>query len=155
MQVPFLLALLTASFIGVSTVSTTVVANESASAVIETSVTEKAEIAKLDVVSAKELQNLINTHDDLVIIDSRAPSAYAQGHIPAAVRLVASDATRERLAAFAPAKETPIVFYCGSRQCPASAKTAHKAATAGYTNLYKYADGMADWQSKGLPVVAN
>lgn len=111
-------------------------------------------VAKLKEVSAEELKQLMDTDDSLVIIDSRKPSEYAAGHIRTAIELRADEATNERLAALIPSKDATVVFYCGNRQCPASGKTAYKAAQAGYTNILKYAEGIDDWRAKGLPVVA-
>lgn len=111
-------------------------------------------LKKIVEISAEDVQILSETHPDLVIIDSRKAGEYAQGHIPKAIMLRADEATEERLTALAASKQTPMIFYCGSKQCPASGHTAYKAAKAGYTRLYKYSGGIADWKSKGLPVVA-
>lgn len=110
-------------------------------------------VATLDEVNAAELQVLIDTIPGVVIVDARSAEKYAEGHIPGAVHLRPDDATAEKLAELAAEKDMPIVFYCGNKQCPASGKAAHKAAEQGYTKLYKYTDGIEDWQAKGLPVV--
>lgn len=108
--------------------------------------------AELKEITADTIKEMIDHDKEVVIFDSRKPSEYAQGHIPTAIALRAADATPDRLATLVPNKETPLVFYCGSKACPASGKTAHKAAEAGYKQLYKYTAGIADWKAKGLPV---
>lgn len=110
-------------------------------------------VHELKIVDAEQLHGMMEGNKQLIVIDSRSDADFATGHIPTAVSLRASEATPERLAKLIPTKDTPVVFYCGNIMCPASGKTAHKAAEAGYTNIYKYAAGMEDWQSKGLPVV--
>lgn len=151
-----LLAALAAIIIGASAAAGAVRANEMAEKAAQnvqtTPMEEKVTVATLDEVSAAELQVLIDTNPELVIIDARAPEQFAQGHIPNAIQMRPDDLTTEKLAALAPSKETALVFYCGNRQCPASGKAAHKAAEEGYTTLYKYTDGIEDWQAKGLPV---
>ncbi len=102
-------------------------------------------------VDATALQELINNGGAL-ILDARSDDEFAEGRIPGAIQLRPDNATPEKLAELAPQKDTVMVFYCGSVQCPASAKAAHKAAEAGYTKLYKYPGGMADWNEQGLPV---
>lgn len=108
-------------------------------------------VTELKEVSADGLQKLIAENKNLIIIDSRGAEDYAKGHIPNAIPLTADEASVEKLAAIAPAKDATLVFYCGGIKCPASGKTAHKAAEAGYTNIYKYAAGMDDWAARGLP----
>ena len=153
-----LLAALAATVIGASAAAGAVRANEmaeKAAASVQTVPTaSEVSVSTLDEVTAAELQVLIDTTPALVLIDARDTEYYAKGHIPGAVQLRPNDATAEKLAELAPTKETPMAFYCMNKQCPASGKAAHKAAEHGYTKLYKYADGIEDWQSKGLPVVS-
>lgn len=152
-----LLAAIAATIIAASATAGAVRANEMAEKAAEsvqvTPMDAKVTVATLDEVSAAELQTLIDTAPNLVVIDARSAENFAQGHIPGAVLLRPDDVTAEKMAALAPAKDTPLAFYCGNRECPASGKAAHKAAEQGYTRLYKYTDGIEDWQAKGLPVV--
>lgn len=151
-----MLAVLAVAIIGGSGIAGVVRANEMAEKTMEEAKTlsnETAAVAALKEISAEELQVLIDTNPELVIIDARRPSEFAQGHIPGAVAVTPGEASAERLAALAPSKDTPMVFYCESKACPASGKTAYKAATQGYSHLYKYTDGIVDWRAKGLPVI--
>lgn len=167
-----LVAAVAAAIVGISAVAGAVRANEMAEKAAEKATEqvqseqqkveqqkaeqEKAEMAaveSLTEISAEDLQVLIDTNPELVLIDARRASEYAQGHIPGAVAVTPGEATPERLAALAPDKEAPMVFYCGNHQCPASGKAAYKAAQLGYKRLYKYTEGIEDWRAKGLPVV--
>lgn len=162
-----LVAAVAVAIVGVSAVAGAVRANEMAEKAAvkateqvqseqqkaEQEKTEMEAVESLTEISAEDLQVLIDTNPDLVLIDARRASDYAQGHIPGAVAVTPGEATPERLAALAPNKDTPIVFYCGNHQCPASGKAAYKAAQQGYKRLYKYTEGIEDWRAKGLPVV--
>lgn len=153
-----LLGVLATAIIGASAIAGAVRANEMAEKTAKevqasAAATEAKAPAELKQISAEELQVLIDTNPALVIVDARRADAHAQGHIPGAVAVTPDEATSERLAELAPAKDTPMVFYCGNVQCPASAKAAHRAAEQGYTTLYKYSGGIDDWKSKGLPIV--
>lgn len=152
-----LLAALAVAVIGASAVAGAVRANEiadKAQQTVEANSEEKSAVAALTEISAEDLQVLIDTTPNLVIIDARRDDTFAQGHIPGAIALTPANATADRLTALAPLKDTPMVFYCGSVKCPASGKAAHKAAEYGYTKLYKYTAGITDWKEKGMPVVA-
>jgi rhodanese-related sulfurtransferase len=158
MKQTMLLTALATAIIGTSAIAGAVRAKEMAVNTHEnTQITvpaEDAAAAALKEISAEELQVLIDTNPELVIIDARRPHEFAQGHIPGAVAVTPGEASPERLTALAPSKETPMVFYCGSVECPASGKAAYKAAEQGYAHLYKYTAGIADWKAKGLPVVS-
>ena len=49
-------------------------------------------------------------------------------------------------------KNTPIVFYCSSYQCTASAHAAKELKDAGFTKVYAYEGGAAEWAQHGLPM---
>lgn len=157
-----LLAVLVAAVIGASAAAGTVRTNDMAAKTAEdvqaasaaaASAENEATLATPAEVSAADLQVLIDTTPELVILDARSEAQYAEGHIPGAVLMRPDAINAEALAALAPAKDTPMVFYCGNRECPASGKAAHKAAELEYTALYKYTDGIEDWRAKGLPVI--
>lgn len=102
-------------------------------------------------VTAEELVDLKKS-GELVIIDSRSEK-YMDGKIIEGAKVIATgDLTEESLAAVAPKKDAKIVFYCSNVNCPASAKSAAKAISFGYSNIHKYAGGIDEWVEKGLPV---
>ncbi len=48
-------------------------------------------------------------------------------------------------------KDTPLVFYCLSRECWMSYNAALRAIRAGYTNVLWYRGGLEAWKAAGLP----
>ncbi|MGH1375377.1 MAG: rhodanese-like domain-containing protein [Alphaproteobacteria bacterium] len=104
-------------------------------------------------INADQLVEMQKTTKGLVVIDSRGGKWFDNRLIEGAVQLSADNTDEAHLAEIAPAKDTPIVFYCSDVNCPASKAAAHQAHDAGYTNLYKYPGGIADWAEKGLPIV--
>jgi thiosulfate/3-mercaptopyruvate sulfurtransferase len=154
----YILALLGCAVIGASTITGVVRANEMAEETVEqvqADASTQADAPMYQEISAEELQVLIDTRKELVIVDARLESEFSQGHIPGAVALRPADATPERLAQLTDDKGAPMVFYCGNVECTASAKAAHRAAEEGYSQLYKYPGGIEDWKAKGMPVATN
>lgn len=49
-------------------------------------------------------------------------------------------------------KEDEIVVYCTNPPCLASVAAYHRLVQEGYTNVRRYAGGIEDWESAGLPV---
>lgn len=103
-------------------------------------------------VTAEQLQQLKQTLPSLKIIDSRGEDQIKDGMIQGAINLPVYDTDAQQLASIAQDKTTPLAFYCNDKYCSASAIAANKAAKAGYTKLYKYTGGIAEWKAKKLPV---
>lgn len=111
----------------------------------------KEKVAGYKTITAEELQTLIKETKDLVIIDSRGGKWFDGEVIAGAKNLPADKTNAKSLAKLIKTKTTPVVFYCSSTECLASAAAAHAAQKAGYKNLYKFPGGIAEWKEKGLP----
>jgi rhodanese-related sulfurtransferase len=85
---------------------------------------------------------------DVVVIDVRPSTEYANGHLPFA-RSMPLDEIRQRL------KELPadkdIVAYCRGPFCMMSAEAVDLLKKHGY-RAQKITDGTAEWQAAGLPL---
>jgi rhodanese-related sulfurtransferase len=49
-------------------------------------------------------------------------------------------------------KDDEIVVYCTNPPCLASVAAYHRLVSEGYTNVRRYAGGIEDWESAGLPL---
>lgn len=88
----------------------------------------------------------------VIVVDARGGKYFDGEVIEGAVNLSVQDTSSDSLAKIIPSKDTKVVFYCTNTSCQASALSAHKAADAGYKEIYKYPGGIEDWKVKGLPV---
>jgi rhodanese-related sulfurtransferase len=105
-------------------------------------------------ISADDVIALVQTNPNLTIIDNRAVADYEAGHIEGAVHLVDSDITNETvLARIVKSKNAPVLFYCNGVKCGRAANATTKAVSWGFTRVYYYALGMAQWKERGLPLV--
>ena len=105
-------------------------------------------------ISADDVIALVQTNPNLTIVDNRAVADYEAGHIEGAVHLVDSDITNETvLARIVKSKNAPVLFYCNGVKCGRAANATTKAVSWGYTRVYYYALGMAQWKQRGLPLV--
>jgi rhodanese-related sulfurtransferase len=103
-------------------------------------------------ISAEELIKLAQTDPNLIIIDSRKHSDHTDGYIEGSVSLPDTATTAESLASRIPGKATPVIFYCNGVKCGRSATAAKIAVTAGYTDIYWFRGGWAEWTAKGYPI---
>ena len=102
-------------------------------------------------VSAEALIDLVENHDDLVIIDARKPSDRAKGFIEGSIALPDTDTTPAALAEHIASKSTPVAFYCNGVKCGRSVKSAKIAIAEGYSNIYWFRGGWGEWTEKGYP----
>lgn len=90
---------------------------------------------------------------DLILVDSRTKQYDDGKRIKGAIYLPA-DAEDAEIQKALPKRNQPIAIYCWSTACPASTWLVDRLVKMGYTNLYKYPDGLVIWIEKGLPIDA-
>lgn len=105
-------------------------------------------------VNADDLLALVQTSSDLIIVDNRTIADYESGHIEGALHLIDTEMSDEAvLARVVKDKDAPILFYCNGVKCGRAANATTKAVEWGYSRVYYYALGMAEWKKRGLPLV--
>jgi rhodanese-related sulfurtransferase len=85
----------------------------------------------------------------LVVVDTRSPDAWRQGHIPGAVHLPTAEIAA-RAAELVPAGTT-VVTYCWGPGCNGSTRAALAFATLGYP-VKEMIGGYEYWVREGFPV---
>jgi rhodanese-related sulfurtransferase len=99
----------------------------------------------------EELREKIARGDDFVLLETLAPRSFERGHLPGA-RNLPVDRIRTGAAALIPRLDSEIVVYCASFQCDASTKAVTLLERLGYTKVFDYHGGKADWKEAGLPM---
>lgn len=123
-----------------------------------------------DELREKQLKNVSN----FVLFDARDERSYEESHIQGAVLPLATGyyqqkklykkgisdrspnpdmALKENMKKYA--KNTPIVTYCSSGGCQASAVLALQIKRLGFTNVKAMEDGIERWDDKGYPMESN
>lgn len=113
---------------------------------------EHAEHTGYTEIHAEALKAWYDEGHEMIVLDARSEPYYDGTLLPNAIWLP-YDASDKDLQAAAPEKTSLIVVYCSSIECPASAFLVKRLVAEGYTNLYKYPEGLEDWIQKGYPVV--
>ncbi|WP_210395653.1 rhodanese-like domain-containing protein [Motiliproteus sediminis] len=103
-------------------------------------------------VTAEELLDLVDSEDNLVIVDSRTRGDYDKGHIPDVAYLINTETNADSLAKILASKDTPVCFYCNGPKCARSGEAAQIAVEAGYSRVYWLRGGIAEWTEKGYPI---
>lgn len=112
---------------------------------------ESTPVAKT--VSAEELVRMMRTEQELQIIDARITSGRKKGYLEGSFHLPDIETNCETLKNTVPTSSTPVVFYCSSEKCGRSLNAVTIAMNCGYSNLFWFRGGFAEWKAKGYPYV--
>ena len=109
-------------------------------------------ILSVETVDTQQLIELIQTSNNLIIIDSRKKATYKKGHIEGSINIPDNKMTPEMLGQYVTEKTQALLFYCDSDKCARSSNAAKKARQWGYSHIYWYRDGWKMWLSEELPI---
>ncbi|HWM84273.1 MAG TPA: rhodanese-like domain-containing protein [Kofleriaceae bacterium] len=104
-------------------------------------------VAEVKTIGRDELRDELARHEELELVMSLGEWAFRAKRIPGSVRFGSSE---EMLAALG--KDDEIVVYCSNVDCHASIADYWALLEHGYTNVRRYAGGLADWEAAGLPL---
>ena len=102
----------------------------------------------LSSLSAQDFSELLRQKPDLMLLDVRTPSEYAEGHLPNSVNVDVLAPDFERRAAEVLGSQRSVALYCrsGHRSMKAAAQLTRK----GYT-VYELSTGWMGWVEAALP----
>lgn len=99
-----------------------------------------------------DLDELRSAIDDpeVVVIDAQGEGGYDAEHIVGAVDFDLTEVAR-RAAVTIGSLDRRVILYCTDLDCLGSEFIGTQLVQAGYTNVGRYADGLAGWRAAGLP----
>ena len=101
----------------------------------------------IDVQRAKEMFD-----EGAKFIDVRSPRLYARRHIPGVHHLDLKHVFDEQSLAAVAARDEPIVIYCSGVKCSRSYRASEKAVSWGFSKVFYFRGGIADWRKAGYPL---
>jgi len=102
----------------------------------------------MKLISREELKDKLDRGDRFHLVMVLGDWQYRAKHIPGSLNISSPD--DPRVSNFK--KEEEIVVYCSNDACVASLYAARLMAEGGFTNVSRYAGGIADWEDAGLPI---
>ncbi len=102
---------------------------------------KEIESVNYQTINAEEAKAIIDTEEDIVILDVRTKTEFDAGYIPNAM-LIPDAQLKEEVEMRIPDKDTKILIYCRSGN--RSAKSAKLLVEMGYTNVFDFG-GIINW----------
>ncbi len=94
------------------------------------------------------------TQDDAtVVIDAQGPGGYEIAHVPGALNFGLDD-VEGQAARLIDDHDQRIILYCTDADCRGAEFVGTLLVEAGYTNIGRYAAGVAGWREAGLEVAS-
>ncbi len=102
-------------------------------------------------VTLEELQAGV-ADPEVVVIDAQGEGGYAAEHIGGAIDFALDDVAGQA-ARHIDRFDRRVILYCSDAKCLGSEFIGTLLVQAGYTNVGRYAPGIAGWREAGLPTV--
>jgi len=102
-------------------------------------------------INSEDLIKLSQSLEEMVVIDSRVTEDRNMGYIENSLSLPDMETNCKTLNKNISTLETPVVFYCNGPECGRSVIATRKAVQCGYTHLYWFRGGFAEWKNKDYP----
>lgn len=99
-------------------------------------------------ISLVALQKKLADNDDFVFVMAMDEGRFNMAHIDGSISF---DQLQEGLQSLSHDRE--IVMYCTDAACAASKMRAAMLVSSGFTNVSRFAGGLAEWTAGGLPLV--
>jgi rhodanese-related sulfurtransferase len=111
-------------------------------------------------ISVEEFDEMIENHDDLLVVDVREAGEFRRGHIPGALLLphgllegAVDDAGRLQMEQLLGGHHKTFVLC--SRDGSGSAAAADRLRQLGFEKVYSLAGGIVRWQAQGYALVTD
>ena len=98
----------------------------------------------MNLISRDELKEKLDRGDDFKLVMTLGEWAFNMAHIPSSLNINSLEQAQSLLSL-----DNEIVVYCAGETCPASQASYHFLVSHGFTNVRRYAGGLADWQEAG------
>jgi rhodanese-related sulfurtransferase len=101
----------------------------------------------MKLIARDELRRKLERHDEFRLVMTLSAHSYEAKRIPTSLNFATVGAA---LAELDP--EEDIVVYCSDASCSASIYAYYLLEREGYSRVRRYAGGLADWETAGLPL---
>jgi rhodanese-related sulfurtransferase len=99
-------------------------------------------------ISREQVRSLMRRNAS--IVEVLPEPNFREGHLPGAINVPFDEAFDEHVQSAIPDKNVPVVVYCADSRCRLSPQAAERLDRLGYTKVFDYTAGKADWQKASL-----
>lgn len=105
-------------------------------------------------ISVNGLSALQKIHDNVVVLDTRAPFDYWEKHIEDSINMPANTLNIISLTNVLSNKNIHVIVQCALDTCDNANRALKMLTIAGYNNIYYYREGVQSWERHGFAVAS-
>ena len=99
-------------------------------------------------ITTQELFELMKSNKPFILLDCRGVDYFNWEHLPNAVNL-RWKYVEDKASKLLPSKDKLIITSCDGFTCNSSIRCYKNLVKMGYTNIFEYSGGLADWKAHG------
>lgn len=103
-------------------------------------------------ISRQQVRRLMS-RDGVYLIEVLPEDDYRSEHIPGALNIPMDREFDRRVQRSVIDKNAPVIVYCSDSECPLSPRAAEHLDQLGYSKVFDYRAGKADWREAGFELV--
>ena len=103
----------------------------------------------MNLITREELMEKLDRNDEFKLIMVLGDWQFRAKHIPGSLNISSPDDPKVAELAL----DDEIVVYCSSDACVASSFALRTMTEGGFSNVRRYAGGIADWEEAGLTLI--
>lgn len=101
-------------------------------------------------ITREELKEMMDAGESFVLINVLDPEDFENEHICGSINIPSSTIARDAVNLLN--RDDTIVVYCADTACTASSIAAEKLDSLGFSDIWRYEGGLADWKAAGYCV---
>ncbi len=101
-------------------------------------------------IKREQIKQKLDNNESFTLIEALPEQYFNEWHIPEAIN-IPHDEIANKVLGIIPDKNALIVTYCANSNCENSKIAADMLEELGFTNVYEYVEGKADWKNAGFP----
>ena len=96
-------------------------------------------------ITQEKLKEMIDNNEGFVLVNVLPKESFDQKHIPGSISIPISEDFDSEVQKQIPNKDTKVIVYCANTECQASPNAAKQLDELGYSDVYDYEAGLAEF----------
>lgn len=102
-------------------------------------------------INREQIKQKFENNESFILVEALPKQYFEEWHILGAIN-IPHDETQNKATDMLPEKDALIITYCANTDCQNSQIAANSLECMGFTNVFEYVEGKADWKDAGLPI---
>ena len=98
----------------------------------------------MKILTAVQVKQMITDQPDIKLVMTLGPNSFAKCHIPGSLNIWDIETAKKEIP-----RNSKVIVYCSDTRCMASYYAYQQLEEAGYTQIWRFAGGLLEWDDLG------